>query len=386
MSIEAIVKEARRKALVDGVAAHMAKSAKIPVLQDVGQLLMMLAGKATRGAGKGIRRLGIEGAGEAVERAGSKVKRKAGLSKLLGAQPKSEAFTRMGPKSFKGGLERMNPAHYETMARLEKLQPEAESASRLADFVGGAGLAGGGTGIAALLSKILGGGGEKGAAIKEKLTKSSAAKSYVGRLLRSSVKKERKGGRRAVRRMLNSALSPDEVKKIVNEGVSVNELRKRSMCGKKHGKKKMKYQKKKAALFAVKVAAAGLQKDAIVSRLGSHMMRYGGKGMVMLSNLLKKLGLTHGAHRLGSLGGRVSAGGVRSGRLLDLMQTPNLKTLSGMPASRIQTPAAMKSLGHAQLAGLGGLGLGGAGLMSAIGGEEERLPVPPPVVIPGRMA
>jgi hypothetical protein len=223
MSMELVIKSARRKALVDGVATHLVKSAKIgKAVKGVGEYLMQLIGKGTKGVGRGLQAVGAESAGKSVSRAGSKVKRKAGLSRLVGAEPKSPAFIQQGPKSFKGGLERMNPAHFDTAARLDKLQPDAESAGRLATAVGGGALGAGGAGLAAILAKVLGGGKETQASIEQLLVKKAGT------------------------------FKIDEVRKL---GLAVL-AKKQANCGKKHGGKRMKYKnKKKAALLAVKIAA-----------------------------------------------------------------------------------------------------------------------------------
>jgi hypothetical protein len=161
-------------------------------------------------------------------------------------------------------------------------------------------------------------------------------------------------------------------------------LVKRALCGKKHKKKKsplttqekVRFAKKAAALLLIKKAV--LSKKSVVAGIGASILKLLGKGMRVGAKGLKGVGLRSGGKVLRSAGRRVGDVGALGEAAAGLSsKAPGGST--AMARLLKDHPDMAKALGISQLTGIAGIGAGGLGAASMMGGGEEEAPQMPPI-------
>lgn len=135
---------------------------------------------------------------------------------------------------------------------------------------------------------------------------------------------------------------------------------------------KARFAKKSVVL---KLAAASITKRAVVGTIGAHMLRYGGKGLAGLSQILNKLGLG-GAGKMVGTAGRKVVGTGRKALTADKALRQRAGTVGPITRKAEKQLAKVvdprrKSLDIAELVGAGGVGAGTLGLGSALMSESE---------------
>lgn len=121
--------------------------------------------------------------------------------------------------------------------------------------------------------------------------------------------------------------------------------------------------KKRAAVELARTLT--LEKAALVGRLGAGMMRLGGGASRALGLALRRAGLRSSGRMLGGAGKGLQRMGQLGGELSRMSGAAGGK---GALAQLLKNPELSRALGVSEMAGMGGIGAGAYGLLSALSG------------------